>query len=77
MQAAVATMTPELVMVTPTMSAETTSVASRIDVRRVTKIAFLVVGIAATAFILGQYEALMVYGLPAPFLRRVPVRAAA
>lgn len=78
MQAAVATMTPELVMVTPTtMSAETTNLASRIDVRRLTKIAFLVVGIAATAFILGQYEALMVYGLPAPFLRRVPVRATA
>ena len=73
MQAVAATMTPELVMVAPTMSAEVKT--PRIDGRRVAKAAFLVVGIAATAFILGQYDSLLVYGLPAPFLRRVPVNA--
>jgi hypothetical protein len=76
MQAAAATMSPELVMVADTTSNET-SAWSRIDGRRVAKIAFLVVGMAATAYILGQYESLLVYGLPAPFLRRVPVNAAA
>jgi hypothetical protein len=65
-----ATMTPELVMVAPTVSAEA---KTPIDGRRIAKVAFLVVGIAATAFILGQYDSLLVYGLPAPFLRRVPV----
>ena len=72
MQAAAATMTPELVMTT---SVET-GAWPRIDGRRVAKIAFLVVGLVATAFILGQYNSLLVYGLPAPFLRRVPVNAA-
>jgi len=76
MQAAVATMTPELVMAAPTTSVET-SAWSRIDARKVVKIAFLVGGLAATAYILGQYDSLLVYGLPAPFLRRVPVSAAA
>jgi hypothetical protein len=71
MQAAAATMTPELVMVAPTVSAE--AATPRVDGRRIAKVAFLVVGIAATAFILGQYDSLLVYGLPAPFLRRVPV----
>jgi hypothetical protein len=71
MQAAAATMTPELVMVAPTVSAEVET--PRIDGRRIAKVAFLVVGVAATAFILGQYDSLLVYGLPAPFLRRVPV----
>ena len=37
------------------------------------KVAFMVVGIAATAWILGQYGTILVYGLPAPFIRRVPV----
>ena len=37
----------------------------------------LVVGLVATAYILGQYDSLLVYGLPAPFLRRVPVNAGA
>lgn len=71
MQAAAATMTPELVMVAPTVSAEVET--PRIDGRRIAKVAFLVLGIAGTAFILGQYDSLLVYGLPAPFLRRVPV----
>ena len=37
----------------------------------------MVVGIAATAWILGQYGTILVYGLPAPFIRRVRVAAAA
>jgi hypothetical protein len=76
MQAAAATMTPELVMVAEAATTDT-STWSRIDGRRVAKLAFLVVGLAATAFILGQYDSLLVYGLPAPFLRRVPVTDAA
>jgi len=36
----------------------------------------IVSGVAATMFILGHMGTLVVYGLPAPFLRRVPVRAA-
>jgi hypothetical protein len=76
MQAAVATMTPELAMAAPTLSVEA-SAWSRVNGRKVAKVAFLVVGLAATAFILGQYDSLLVYGLPAPFLRRVPVNAAA
>lgn len=71
MQAAAATMTPGLVMVPPTVSAEVET--PKVDGRRIAKVVFLVVGIAATAFILGQYDSLLVYGLPAPFLRRVPV----
>ena len=71
MQAAAATMTPELVMATPTVSAEMET--PKVDGRRIAKVVFLVAGIAATAFILGQYDSLLVYGLPAPFLRRVPV----
>jgi hypothetical protein len=73
MQAATATMSPELMMMAPTASAET----SRFDRRRIAKIAFMVVGMAATAYILGQYESLLVYGLPAPFMRRVPVNVPA
>lgn len=75
MQAALATMTPELAMAAPTTSVETRA-WSRIDGHKVVKVAFLVVGLAATAFILGQYDSLLVYGLPAPFLRRVPLNAA-
>ena len=37
----------------------------------------MVVGIAATAWILGQYGTMLVYGLPAPFIRRVRVAEAA
>jgi hypothetical protein len=76
MQAAAATMTPELVMAAETPTVDTRA-WSRLDGRRVARLAFLVVGLAATAFILGQYDSLLVYGLPAPFLRRVPVTAAA
>jgi len=70
-----ATMTRDMVMMAPTMSA--TSAETREWLRRAAKIAFLVVGIAATAWILGQYGTILVYGLPAPFIRRVPVYAAA
>ena len=38
--------------------------------------AFVVVGVAATVWILGQFGTLMVYGLPAPFIRRIPSRLA-
>jgi hypothetical protein len=76
MQAAAATMTPELVMVAEAATIEK-SAWSRLDGRQIAKFAFLVVGLAATAFILGQYDSLLVYGLPAPFLRRVPVSESA
>lgn len=73
MQAA-ATMTRDLVMTAPTFSA---TEETRQWLRTATRIAFLVVGVAATAWILGLYGTLLVYGLPAPFVRRVPVAAAA
>lgn len=75
MQAA-ATMTRDLVMTSPTLSA-TTAEETRQWLRRAAKVTFLVVGIAATAWILGQYGVILVYGLPAPLLRRVPVAEAA
>lgn len=70
-----ATMTRDMVMVAPTMSA--TSEQTRQWLRRAAKIAFMVVGIAATAWILGQFGTLLVYGLPAPFIRRVRLAEAA
>jgi transcriptional regulator GlxA family with amidase domain len=70
-----ATMTRDMVMVAPTMSA--TSEEAREWLRRAAKIAFMVVGIAATAWILGQYGTILVYGLPAPFIRRVRLAEAA
>jgi len=70
-----ATMTRDMVMVAPTMSA--TSEETRQWLRRAAKIAFMVVGIAATAWILGQFGTLLVYGLPAPFIRRVRLAEAA
>jgi hypothetical protein len=70
-----ATMTRDMVMVAPTMSV--TSDETRQWLGRAIKIAFMVVGVAATAWILGQYGTILVYGLPAPFIRRVPVAAAA
>jgi hypothetical protein len=75
MQAA-ATMTPDLVMTAPTLSAPTAD-ETRQWLRRAAKVTFMVIGIAATAWILGQYGMILVYGLPAPFLRRVPVAEAA
>ena len=70
-----ATMTRDMVMVAPTLSAP--SDETREWLRRATKVAFMVLGIAATAWILGQYGMILVYGLPAPFIRRVRVAAAA
>lgn len=70
-----ATMTRDMVMVAPTLSV--TSDQTRQWLATALKVAFLVVGIAATAWILGQYGTILVYGLPAPFIRRVPVTAAA
>ena len=70
-----ATMTRDMVMVAPTMSAM--SEETRQWLRRAAKIAFMVVGIAATAWILGQFGTLLVYGLPAPFIRRVRLAEAA
>ena len=69
-----ATMTRDMVMVAPTLSV---SSETRKNLGRAIKITFMVVGIAATAWILGQYGTILVYGLPAPFIRRVPVAAAA
>lgn len=69
-----ATMTRDMVMA-PSLSAP--SEQTRESLRRWTRIAFLVIGVAATVWILGLYGTLLVYGLPAPFIRRVPMAAAA
>ena len=71
-----ATMTRDLVMVAPPLPVETTE-QTRQALGRAAKIAFLIVGIAATAWILGQFGTLLVYGLPAPLIRRVRVADAA
>lgn len=68
-----ATMNPELVM------ADAMAISSRDAwqwARRILLGAMIVAGVGATMFILGHMGTLVVYGLPAPFLRRVPVRAA-
>lgn len=70
-----ATMTRDMVMAAPSISAP--SEQTRESFRRWTRIAFLVIGVAATAYILGLYGTILVYGLPAPFIRRVPIAAAA
>ena len=69
-----ATMTPDLMMVgtAATMTVE----ARRAWMRKALAVAFVVVGVAATAWILGQFGTLMVYGLPAPFISRIPARFA-
>jgi hypothetical protein len=68
-----ATMNPELVM----SDAVAISAADAWQwARRIAFAAIIVAGVAATMFILGHMGTLVVYGLPAPFLRRVPVRAA-
>lgn len=68
-----ATMNPELVLTDgmPISSADVWQWT-----RRIVFGAMIVAGVAATMFILGHMGTLVVYGLPAPFLRRVPVRAA-
>lgn len=70
-----ATMTRDMVMVAPTLSAP--SEETRQWLRLVAKFAFLAIGVAATAWILGQYGTILVYGLPAPFIRRVRLAEAA
>lgn len=40
---------------------------------RAVRVAFFVVGVAATAWIMGEMGVLLAYGLPAPLIRRVPV----
>jgi hypothetical protein len=68
-----ATMTREMVM------ARTLDVdveAARQLGRRVAVWALIGVGVVATIWILSHMGSLAVYGLPAPFLRRVPVRNA-
>ncbi len=45
--------------------------------RRALHATFIVVAVAMTVYILGHMGTLAVYGLPAPFLRRIPVRAEA
>jgi transcriptional regulator GlxA family with amidase domain len=70
-----ATMTRDMVMVAPTLSV--TSEQTRQWLRCAVKVAFMVVGIAATAWILGQFGTILVYGLPAPFIRRVRLAEAA
>jgi hypothetical protein len=68
-----ATMSPELVM---TDALAFSSADAWQWTRRILLGALIVTGVAATMFILGHMGTLVVYGLPAPFLRRVPVRAA-
>ena len=68
-----ATMNPELVM---TDSMAFSSADAWLWTRRILLGGLIVAGVAATMFILGHMGTLVVYGLPAPFLRRVPVRAA-
>lgn len=47
------------------------AIDARLWVRRGLRLLFLAVGVAATAWIMGQYGTFLVYGLPAPFVRRV------
>jgi len=68
-----ATMTPELVM---TDAVAISSADARWLLHRIAVSALIVAGVAATFYILGHMGSLVVYGLPAPFLRRIPVRAA-
>jgi uncharacterized membrane protein YfcA len=71
-----ATMTQELALGTSDVTAiGVTAIDVRMWVRRGVRLLFLAAGIAATAWIMGQYGTLLVYGLPAPFLRRIVVPA--
>jgi len=68
-----ATMTREMVM-TRTLDIDVD--AARQLGRRLAVWALIGVGIVATMWILSHMGSVAVYGLPAPFLRRVPVRNA-
>ena len=72
---ATATMTRDMVMAPELTMAP--SDKTRQAIKTALKVAFVVVGVAATAWIIGQFGMLLVYGLPAPFIRRVPVSQAA
>jgi len=68
-----ATMTGEMVM---TRTLDIDADAARQLGRRLAVWALIGVGIVATMWILSHMGSIAVYGLPAPFLRRVPVRNA-
>ena len=68
-----ATMTREMVM---TRTFDVDVEAARELGRRLAVWAIIAVGVVATIWILSHMGSLAVYGLPAPFLRRVPVRNA-
>ena len=68
-----ATMTREMVMTRPL---DIDVDAARQLGRRLAVWALIGVGIVATMWILSHMGSIAVYGLPAPFLRRVPVRNA-
>jgi hypothetical protein len=68
-----ATMTREMVM---TRTFDVDVEAARELGRRLAVWAIIAVGVVATIWILSHMSSLAVYGLPAPFLRRVPVRNA-
>jgi hypothetical protein len=68
-----ATMTPELVIAD---AVALSAADARRLLHRIAVSALIVAGVAATIYILGHMGSLVVYGLPAPFLRRIPVRAA-
>ena len=67
------TLTRELVMAE---AAEASIATARLWARRIALSVMLAAAIAATIYILGHMGTLVVYGLPAPLLRRVPVGAA-
>jgi hypothetical protein len=67
------TMTRELVMAE---AAEASVATAKQWAHRLLLATMVVAGVAATIFILGHMGTLVVYGLPAPFLRRMPIRAA-
>ena len=67
------TLTRELVMAE---AAEASIATARLWARRIALSVMLAGAIAATIYILGHMGTLVVYGLPAPLLRRVPVGAA-
>jgi hypothetical protein len=68
-----ATMTREMVM---TQALEVDVEPARQLGRRLAVWALIGVGVVATIWILTHTGPLVVYGLPAPFLRRVPIRGA-
>jgi hypothetical protein len=68
-----ATMNPEIVM---TQTLEVDVEAAQQLGRRLAVWALIGIGVIATVWILVHVGSLAVYGLPAPFLRRIPIRDA-